>query len=88
MGPLSSKLLWIPLKTTNPIERINKEFKRLAKTMATIGETTRDILLAFTALRLEMNWKKMPINSKALEKIPGLRDKFNPIEEAAQILLN
>ena len=80
--------LWIPLKTTNPIERINKEFKRRAKSMETMGETTRDILLAFTALRLEMNWKKMPINSKALEKIPGLRDKFNPIEEVAQTLLN
>ena len=80
--------LWIPLKTTNPIERINKEFKRRAKTMETMGETTRDILLAFTALRLEMNWKKMPINSKALEKIPGLRDRFNPVEEAVATLLN
>lgn len=80
--------LWIPLKTTNPIERINKEFKRRAKSMETMGETTRDILLAFTALRLEMNWKKMPINSKALEKIPGLRDRFNPIEEAVSTLLN
>jgi putative transposase len=80
--------LWIPLKTTNPIERINKEFKRRAKSMETMGETTRDILLAFTALRLEMNWRKMPINSKALEKIPGLRDKFNPVEEAVATLLN
>lgn len=80
--------LWIPLKTTNPIERINKEFKRRAKSMETIGETTRDILLAFTALRLEMNWKQMPINSKSLEKIPGLRDKFNPVEEAVATLLN
>jgi putative transposase len=80
--------LWIPLKTTNPIERINKEFKRRAKSMETMGESTRDILLAFTALRLEMNWRKMPINSKALEKIPGLRDKFNPVEEAVATLLN
>lgn len=80
--------LWIPLKTTNPIERINKEFKRRAKSMETMGETTRDILLAFTALRLEMNWKKMPINSKALEKIPGIRDRFNPVEEAVATLLN
>lgn len=80
--------LWIPLKTTNPIERINKEFKRRAKSMETMGETTRDILLAFTALRLEMNWRKMPINSKALEKIPGLKHKFNPVEEAVATLLN
>jgi putative transposase len=79
---------WIPLKTTNPIERINKEFKRRAKSMETMGETTRDILLAFTALRLEMNWRKMPINSKGLEKIPGVRDKFNPVEEAVATLLN
>ena len=80
--------LWIPLKTTNPIERINKEFKRRAKSMETMGETTRDILMAFTALRLEMNWRKMPINSKSLEKIPGLKDKFNPIEETVATLLN
>ena len=79
---------WIPLKTTNPIERVNKEFKRRAKTMESMGETTRDVLLAFTALRLEMNWNKMPINSRSLEKIPGLRDKFNPIEDAVGTLLN
>lgn len=79
---------WIPLKTTNPIERINKEFKRRAKTMESMGEKTRDVLLAFTALRLEMNWNKMPINSKSLEKIPSIRDKFNPIEDAVVTLLN
>jgi putative transposase len=79
---------WIALKTTNPIERINREFKRRAKTMETMGESTRDILVAFTALRLEINWARLPINRKSLENLPGLRDKFNPVEDAVQSLLN
>jgi hypothetical protein len=35
-----------------------------------------------------MNWRKMPINIKALEKIPGIRDRFHPVEEAVATLLN
>lgn len=79
---------WIGLKTTNPIERVNKEFKRRAKSMETMGEQTQNALLAFTALRLEMNWRNQPINSKHLEKLRYLKDKYNPVEEAVQTLLN
>src|SRR5690606_8667492 len=43
--------LWRVLRTTNPIERINKELKRRFKSMEHIGEKTQNVLLAFTAMR-------------------------------------
>jgi hypothetical protein len=36
---------WIALKTTNPIERINKEFKKRSRSMGTLGERTLECLL-------------------------------------------
>jgi putative transposase len=50
--------LWISLKTTNAVERIHKEFKRRSKAMERMGETTLRTLQAFTAMRLEMKWKR------------------------------
>ena len=41
------KSLWTTLKTTNPIERINKELKRRTKSMGTLGERTLEIVVAF-----------------------------------------
>jgi putative transposase len=57
---------WDALRTTNPIERINKEFKRRSKAMETIGPDGLKVLLAFTALRLEFGWATNPISSKKL----------------------
>jgi putative transposase len=57
---------WDALRTTNPIERINKEFKRRSKAMETIGPDGLKVLLAFTALRLEFGWATTPITSKKL----------------------
>lgn len=54
------------LRTTNPIERINKEFKRRSKTMETIGPDGLKVLLAFTALRLEFGWATTPISSNRI----------------------
>jgi putative transposase len=82
------KRYWLTLKTTNPIERVNKEFKRRAKAMGTMGESTRECLLAFTALRLEMGWKQVPVDHIQVENIRQLKDKYNPIEEAMTTLLN
>ena len=82
------KRYWLTLKTTNPIERINKEFKRRAKAMGTMGERTRECLLAFTALRLEMGWKQHPVDHIKLENIRQLRHKSNPVEETMTTLLN
>ena len=48
---------WKALKTTNAIERVNKEFKRRTKSMDTVGEATLKAVMAFVALRLEMGWQ-------------------------------
>ena len=69
------KKFWRVLKTTNPIERVNKELKRRTKSIETIGEKTLNILLAFTAMRLEFNWKKTPVDSKVLNNLQHIASK-------------
>jgi transposase-like protein len=50
---------WPSLRTTNPIERLNKELKRRTKAMEiTGGESTTHRLLAYVALTMNFNWKK------------------------------
>jgi putative transposase len=47
---------WIPLRTTNIIERLNKEFKRRTKPIEILaGETACYRLLAFISLRMELH---------------------------------
>jgi putative transposase len=82
------KKLWMALKTTNPIERINKEFKKRSRSMGSLGEHTLDCLLVFTALRLEMNWRKIPINALGLANLRHLSDKHNILEETMTELLH
>jgi putative transposase len=55
--------LWRSLRTTNPIERVNKELKRRTKSMETVGEKTLMIVTAFTALKLECNWQRQGVDS-------------------------
>ncbi len=62
---------WDALRTTNPIERINKEFKRRSKAIETIGPEGLKVLLAFTAIRLEFGWATTPISSKKLAHLGG-----------------
>lgn len=57
---------WSALRTTNPIERVNKEFKRRSKAMEQMGPDGLDALLAFTALRLEFGWSTTPVTSGKL----------------------
>jgi putative transposase len=53
---------WISLRTTNIIERLNKEFKRRTKPMEIVaGETACYRLLAFISLRMELYWRANPI---------------------------
>jgi putative transposase len=53
---------WISLRTTNIIERLNKEFKRRTKPMEIVaGENACYTLLAFICLKMEMHWKSNPI---------------------------
>jgi putative transposase len=49
---------WISLRTTNVIERLNKEFKRRTKPMEIVaGEHACYRLLAFIALKMELSWR-------------------------------
>lgn len=53
---------WICLRTTNVIERLNKEFKRRTKPMEIVaGERSCYTLLAFVSLKMEMHWRSKPI---------------------------
>ncbi len=53
---------WISLRTTNVIERLNKEFKRRTKPMEIVaGENACYKLLAFIALKMELAWQSTPV---------------------------
>jgi len=55
---------WLSLRTTNVIERLNKEFKRRTKPMEIIpGETACYRLLAFISLKMELHWRSRPVGS-------------------------
>jgi transposase-like protein len=55
---------WAALRTTNPIERVNKEFKRRARAMETVSADGLKALLAFTAVRLEYGWMGSSIRAE------------------------
>lgn len=80
------KKFWRTLRTTNPIERVNKELKRRTKSMETLGERTLEVLVAFTAMRLEYHWCRVPVDSSHLEKLAS--SKRNTIEEAVLQLVH
>ena len=67
---------WISLRTTNIIERVNKEFKRRTKPMEILaGEKSAYRLLCFVALKMELNWRSAPLgrnNLPVLEKFTQL----------------
>ena len=53
---------WISLRTTNIIERLNKEFKRRTKPMEIVaGEAACYRLLAFISLKMELHWRSNPV---------------------------
>lgn len=53
---------WISLRTTNIIERLNKEFKRRTKPMEILaGESCCYRLLAFISLKMELAWRTNPV---------------------------
>ena len=79
---------WMALKTTNPIERVNREFKKRYRSMGTLGEQTLECLLAFTALRLEMGWRQVSIDHQGLAKLRHMRDNGNAIEETIAELIH
>jgi putative transposase len=61
---------WISLRTSNIIERLNKEFKRRTKPMEIVaGENACYMLLAFISLKMETHWKSNPIG-KVRKNLP------------------
>lgn len=64
---------WICLRTTNVIERVNKEFKRRTKPMEILaGESSCYMLLAFVCLKMELTWRSKPIG-KVPTNLPFLK---------------
>lgn len=65
---------WISLRTTNIIERLNKEFKRRTKPMEIVaGENACYTLLAFISLKMEIHWRSNPVG-KVRYNLPSLRN--------------
>lgn len=55
---------WPSLRTTNTIERVNKEFKRRTKAMEITGsETSTYRLLAYVALTMNFSWRKYSLSA-------------------------
>lgn len=81
------KGVWRALRTTNPIERVNREFKRRTKSMDTLGDKTLQTLVAFTAIRLEYGWQTTPVDTKRLEHLVSLQ-RINQIESAMGAMIH
>ncbi len=65
---------WISLRTTNAIERLNKEFKRRTKPMEIVaGENACYMLLAFISLKMEIHWRSNPIG-KVRKNLPFFKE--------------
>jgi len=65
---------WISLRTTNIIERLNKEFKRRTKPMEIVaGELSCYRLLAFISLKMELHWRSNPIG-KVRNNLPFFKE--------------
>jgi putative transposase len=82
------KAHWDALRTTNPIERINKEFKRRTKSMDQVGADTLRAMLVFTALRLEFGWIKTPITASNLSHLNYNKRREERLEEITKTLLH
>ena len=68
---------WLSLRTTNIIERLNKEFKRRIKPMEIVaGESACYTLLAFICLKMELHWRTSPVG-KVRKNLPFLKEMEN-----------
>ena len=76
------------LRTTNAIERVHKEFKRRTKAMDSVGPETLNVLLAFTAMRLEFGWSRSPITSASIANLQNQRSREDHLDEITRTLLN
>jgi len=79
------KSYWRSLRTTNPVERINKELKRRTKPMETVGEQTLEVIVAFVALKMEVNWRRHKVNAKHFDKLANMKN--NAVENVVEQLI-
>lgn len=79
---------WDALRTTNPIERVNKEFKRRSKSMEVVSGEGLKAILAFTALRLEYGWLQTPITSNKLNSLKYREIREQQLASLTKSLLN
>jgi len=64
---------WISLRTTNIIERLNKEFRKRTRPMEIVtGERACYSLLAFISLKMELHWRSNPAG-KVASNLPVLQ---------------
>lgn len=64
---------WRSLRTTNLIERVNKEFRRRTNSMEILaGEKSAYRLLCFVALKMELHWKQSPFSRR--NHLPNLKE--------------
>jgi putative transposase len=65
---------WISLRTTNIIERLNKEFRRRTKVMEIVaGEIACYRILAYVSLKMEMHWRSNPVG-KVRKNLPFFKE--------------
>ena len=65
------------LRTTNGIERLNKEFKRRTKPMEIVaGEASVYRILAFVAMKMEMSWRKAPFRNSGFRSLKPFAGYF------------
>ena len=65
---------WISLRTTNIIERLNKEFRRRTRPMEILaGETACCRILAFICLKMELHWRSNPVG-KVRKNLPFFKE--------------
>ncbi len=65
---------WIALRTTNIIERLNKEFRRRTKVMEIVaGETACYRILAYISLKMELHWRSNPVG-KVHKNLPFFKE--------------
>ena len=68
---------WVSLRTTNGIERLNKEFKRRTKPMEIVaGEASAYRILAFVAMKMELSWRKAPFRNSGFRKLKPFAGYF------------
>ena len=64
----------ISLRTSNVIERLNKEFRRRTKPMEIVaGENACYTLLAFISIKMEIHWRSNPVG-RVRYNLPSLRN--------------